>query len=150
MASATRNVRSTKAAPSADDFPTLGSGNVPRTNVWGSNTGKRFSDLASTWAQQQKEEEEKQKNLTREKMTEAAKQREKEEKERAFYRVGLVNTSRLIYQSNTEEACFDLGGDKVSLSDEDEVLYEEEDEEVPDSYELDAGWNQRRSKNDLY
>lgn len=82
-------------------------------------------------------------------MTIAQQQREKEEKEKAFYRVTPVNTVRLMGRSSTGEECFDLGGDTIVLSDEEEVFEEEEEEEL-DSCELDAGWNQRRNKNDLY
>jgi hypothetical protein len=105
--------------------------------------------LAQSWAQQEKEEDTQKKRLAREKMTIAQQRQEREEKEMAFYRVTSVNTVRLMGRSSTGEECFDLGGDKVVLSDEEEVFEEEEEEEL-DSCELDAGWNQRRNKNDLY
>ena len=142
--SSSSSVTRTKVAPSPDDFPTLGS-STTRKNAWGSTT-QRFSDLAQSWAQQEKEEDTQKKRLAREKMTIAQQQREKEEKEKAFYR---VTPTRLMGRSSTGEECFDLGGDTIVLSDEEEVFEEEEEEEL-DSCELDAGWNQRRNKNDLY
>ena len=138
MASATR----VTFVPTTDDFPTLSSKPARASN----EASKRFSDLARSWGIQQVEEEEKRKRLEKEKITEEKLKKEQEDKERSFYRIGLVNRTRLLRgSSESEQVSYDLGGEEVV---EEEEFYDEEEEE--DVYELDAGWNQRRSKNELY
>lgn len=141
MASATR--ARTTSVPTTDDFPTLSSSKPARASL---EASKRFSDLARSWGIQQVEEEEKRKRLEKEKITEEKLKKEQEDKERSFYRIGLVNRTRLLRgSSEPEQVSYDLGGEEVV---EEEEFYDEEEEE--DVYELDAGWNQRRSKNELY
>jgi hypothetical protein len=152
MASATRSSGSvsSRVAPSQNDFPTLGAASsTTKTGVWMKDAGKRFSDMARSWGVQQKEEEEQQKRLAKEKQNEAQRQREQERKERAFYGVGVVNTVRLLNGGSgaREERRYDLGGEQEAL--EEEVL-EEEDPDEEETYEQDDGWNERRSKNELY
>jgi hypothetical protein len=142
MASATR--ARTTFVPTNEDFPTLSSSKPARAS---NEASKRFSDLARSWGIQQVEEEEKRKRLEKEKINEEKLKKEQEDKERSFYQIGLVNRTRLLRSCSKSEqqVSYDLGGEEMV---EEEEFYEEEEEE--DVYELDAGWNQRRSKNDLY
>ena len=121
-------------------------------NTWNTNTGKRFSDMARSWAIEQKEEEEKQKHLAKEKQTEAKQRKEMEEKEKALYRVGLVNTTRLINGISTnDDVKYNLGGDYDTLSDKDDTfLYEDDDDVEEEVIDPDMDLNYRRNKNDLY
>jgi hypothetical protein len=151
MASATRTSNSTRAPlpPADNDFPSLSTKPVKASSWVTNKAGPCFSELARSWGIQQKEEDERKKQYTKEKMTEERLKKEQEDKEHAFYRVGLVNTSHLFYSTRKEEQAYAV--ERYIDDDEEEVneVYEEEEEEQ-DMSESDVGWNQRRSKNDLY
>lgn len=157
MASLTRTtpnvVHSSASAPSVSEFPNLSSSiSVPSTkpSVWSNNT-KSFAELARNWGVEQKEKEEQEKLQAKERLTQAQLQKEKEEKERAFYRVDVLDSTRLIYGSSNEqkkqnEKMIIPYDDDIDMV-EDDLSYEDNEEE---NVELDTDWNYRRNKNDLY
>ena len=145
MASATRASATPRAPlPIDNDFPSLSTKSANTPPRVKNKAGPRFSDLAQSWGVQQKEEDEQKKQYAKEKMTEQRLKKEQEEKELGFYRVGLVNTS-CLFSSKREEHTYEVEREEEEDGSE---VYEEEEEEY-DAAELDAGWNQRRNKNDL-
>lgn len=159
-----RPVKNQPRAPEEGEFPTLGSSEAggssgssgssgSKSGAWGS--GKRFADLARSWGVEQKEKEEENKRLAKQKATEERLRREQEEKERAFYRVGLARATQLIYRGgrgDEEDAgLYDLGGAKPverEIVVDDSDLYDPEEE---DTRRIETGdWNSRKSRHDLY
>jgi len=158
MASLTRSHGASKKTrtplPVDDDFPVLGKKEVTTPSVTGS---QRFSDLARSWGIQKKEEEETKKKQAHLRMAESQRLKEEEEKERRYFSVHGINATKLIAQSSRKngDPLYDLGSqteDRLEMEEDDldrlddAVSEEEEDSE----YDLDADWNRRRNKNDLY
>ena len=150
-----RPVKNQPRAPEEGEFPTLGSseaGSGSKSGAWGS--GKRFADLARSWGVEQKEKEEENKRLAKQKATEERLRREQEEKERAFYRVGLARATQLIYKGgrgDEDAGLYDLGGAKPverEIVVDDSDLYDPEEEEAR---RIETGdWNSRKSRHDMY
>ncbi len=121
--------------------------------MWAS--GKPFADLARSWGVEQKEKEEEQKRLTKQKATEERMRREQEEKERSFYRVDLARATQLIYRENQEEeeGLYDLGGakpvEREELEDDESTMYLPEEEAMKGDGGCDWAPT-RKSRYDLY
>jgi hypothetical protein len=112
----------------------------------------RYADLARSWGVQKKDEEEKAKKAEKDSVLQARLLREKEEKERRFFRVHATNATSLLNRRSVEDVALEED-DRVVIDDYDsgEDRVEEEDSENGyEADELDAGWNQRRHKNELY
>ena len=158
MASLTRlQAKSFKPLPADNDFPTLGNkgGNVK--NVSNASLSKRYSDLALSWGIQQKEDEENKKKQANQRIAESQKLKEEEEKERRYYNVTGLNMTKMLYQSTKKntDPVYDLGSrndENVEMEEDDMDHHDPVDSEDDDEneYDLDADWNRRRSKNDLY
>lgn len=158
MASLTRSntssVSSRSAPPAGSDFPALALPPKDRnsSSPW-SNGTKSFADLARTWAVEQKEKEEKEKIQAKERMTQAQLEKEKEEKERAFYRIDVVDSTRLIYgmsqnkNDRQPKSRYEEDEEDTRVNGEDDLSYEDDEEEAR---ELNDDWNYRRNRNELY
>ncbi len=112
----------------------------------------RYADLARSWGVQKKEEEEKAKKAEKDSALQARLLREKEEKERRFFRISATNATSLLNRRSAEDMPLEEE-DRVVLDDYDsgeDPVEEDDSEHGYDAEELDAGWNQRRHKNDLY
>lgn len=163
MASLTRHTgkASSSVAPTISDFPVLSQAvdvsqpkqqnqsNQSNQSVWSNN--KSFAALSRDWGVHQKEQEEQEKRRAKEKLTQEQLDKEKKDKELSYYCVGVVNSTRLIYgisQNEKEEqknGRYDDDGDMSPV--EDDSTYDDDEDETK---EVDADWNYRRSKNDLY
>jgi len=112
----------------------------------------RYADLARSWGVQKKEEEEKAKKAEKDTALQARLLREKEEKERRFFRISATNATSLLNRRSAEDMPLEEE-DRVVIDDYDsgeDRVEEEESENGYEAEELDAGWNQRRHKNELY
>ncbi len=159
MASLTRSSRQPRVGsiPSDNDFPTLGKAVTlgSRSSVSSVVLNHKYSELARSWGIQKKEEEEAQKKQASLRMAESQRLKEEAEKERRYFNVKGLNMTAMIAQSGKQEngPVYDLGRRKEEEEwvedDLDQVVDDDEEEEEPE-YDLDADWNRRRSKNDLY
>jgi|LauGreDrversion4_2_1035121.scaffolds.fasta_scaffold05298_10 hypothetical protein len=159
MASLTRankkgNTLTVTNVSSDDDFPTLGKAGS-RSSVSSVVLNQRYSELARSWGIQKREEEEAQKKQASLRIAESQRLKEEAEKEKRYFNVKGLNMTAMIAQSGKQEngSMYDLGRRKEEeewVEDELDQMVEEEEEEEEAEYDLDADWNRRRSKNDLY
>lgn len=141
---------------SSDDFPSLGRGSASSSTASlvasTATLTNRYADLARSWGVQKKEEEEKAKKAEKDSALQARLLREKEEKERRFFRISATNATSLLNRRSAEDMPLEEE-DRVVLDDYDsgeDPVEEDDSEHGYEAEELDAGWNQRRHKNDLY
>jgi hypothetical protein len=159
MASLTRvnkrgNAFAVANVSSDDDFPTLGKASS-RSSVSSVVLNQKYSELARSWGIQKREEEEAQKKQASLRMAESQRLKEEAEKEKRYFNVKGLNMTAMIAQNEKREngPLYDLGRRKEEeewVEDELDQMVEEEEEEEEAEYDLDADWNRRRSKNDLY
>jgi hypothetical protein len=159
MASLTRvnksgNTITVANVSSDDDFPTLGKASS-RASVSSVTLNQKYSELARSWGIQKREEEEAQKKQASLRMAESQRLKEEAEKEKRYFNVRGLNMTAMIAQSDKREngPLYDLGRRKEEeewVEDDLDQIVEEEEEEEDAEYDLDADWNRRRSKNDLY
>jgi len=156
MASFTKSRKpSSVTAPQSHDFPSLSKGESIREkkSVWSQSANKSFAELAHTWGVTQREQEEQERQMAKERMTKAQLKKEEKEKERSYYRVHMIDSTRLIYESqNSEKEYQDTQRHQAEydVEDEDMTATYENDNEEEDKREMDSDWNHRRHRNELY
>jgi hypothetical protein len=141
--------KTSQAAPSADDFPTLG---VPKAAPSApANAKPTFSQLSKQWAIQKEEDDKKAKEeadmiASEERQLRSMKEKDavmaRDIRKSGFIPLPTMNRVQLI---EPERIRFSDEEDEIDPFD-DGMLEEEEEEEEED----DMNWNVRRSRHDLY
>jgi len=140
------SLKSAKALPKEEDFPTLGKPAVVKVTTPASKP--TFSELSKQWAIKKKEEEEKADELAKlEADTKRAELARRQKEESHISSIKIITLPSAKKQSDDEDGPRTVRSDSDEVDPFDDGMDEQEEEE---EQETDDGWGYRKHRNELY